>query len=222
MKIYGMIKTSTVDYPAKIVTTVFLGGCNFNCEYCQNFDLIKPAKDAETISEETVIAFLKKRKGIIDGLCISGGEPTIHDENLIKFIRKVKSELGNEFLIKLDTNGSNPGFIKKITEIVDYVALDLKALDYSKFSNISLETVLQSLNEIKKYIKDYEVRITMYPAYILESDFEKIAEILKDVPRISLQQYKPMYKGVNLIYPNEFLESFAELLSCNGTKITVR
>lgn len=222
MKICGMIKTSTVDYPGKLVTIIFLGGCNFDCEYCQNYDLIKPSENIETISEDSVVEFLKKRKNVIDGLCISGGEPTIHGNKLIQFIKRVKAELGEDFLIKIDTNGSNPDFIEQIKDCVDYVALDLKALDYSKFSKIKLETVIQTLKEIRALITDYEVRITMYPAYIQEKNFYEIAEILKEVPRVSIQQYEPNYRGTNLIYPDEVLKKFSEILSNENVKVIIR
>ena len=132
MKILGLAKTSTVDYPGKLVSTIFLGGCNFDCEYCHNRALIKPEASAISISEEELLAFLQSRKSIIEGLCITGGEATIWGEKLINLVRKIKIELGKNFLIKLDTNGSNPKFLKSYAKEFDYIAMDFKTIDYKK------------------------------------------------------------------------------------------
>lgn len=222
MRIHGIIKTSTVDYPKKIATTIFLKGCNFNCEYCHNYELISPLTKTSSMSQKEVIEFLKKRKHVIDGICISGGEPTIHGDNLIKFMKKIKSELGSDFLIKLDTNGSNPEFINDVKWLVDYVALDFKSLDYSEFSNIGVEEVLNTLERIKNWISDYEVRITMYPGYIKRCDFKSIAELLSGVKRVSLQQYEPSYNGVKHTYSMKTIKEFAELLSQKVENVVIR
>ena len=196
MKILGLAKTSTVDYPGKLVSTIFLGGCNFDCEYCHNRALIKPEASATSISEEELLAFLQSRKSIIEGLCITGGEATIWGEKLINLVRKIKIELGKNFLIKLDTNGSNPKFLKSYAKEFDYIAMDFKTIDYKKHLNFSDEIIKESLDILKTSKVPYEIRITMYPPYINQSDFEAMAKVLKGINKVILQKYKPDRKSV--------------------------
>ena len=127
MKIGGLQKMSLIDYPGKIVATVFLIGCNFRCLYCQNPELVDPKKIKKQphINEKDFFKFLDERKDFLDGICITGGEPTIQ-KGLISFIRKIKKK---GFLVKLDTNGSNPEMLKKLikAKLLDYIAMDIKA-----------------------------------------------------------------------------------------------
>ena len=192
MKILGLAKTSTVDYPGKLVSTIFLGGCNFDCEYCHNRALIKPEASATSISEEELLAFLQSRKSIIEGLCITGGEATIWGEKLRNLVRKIKIELGKNFLIKLDTNGSNPKFLKSYAKEFDYIAMDFKTIDYKKHLNFSDEIIKESLDILKTSKVPYEIRITMYPPYINQSDFEAMAKVLKGINKVILQKYEPV------------------------------
>ncbi|MBE0601962.1 MAG: anaerobic ribonucleoside-triphosphate reductase activating protein [Firmicutes bacterium] len=122
--IAGLQKMTLLDYPGKVAATVFIGGCNFRCPYCHNASLLHPANDAHEITEDTVLAFLKSRKGLLDGVCVTGGEPLLWD-GLKAFLRKVK-EMG--FLVKLDTNGTRPDTLKALVRegLVDSVAMDLK------------------------------------------------------------------------------------------------
>lgn len=121
--IAGHLKVSLLDYPKKVATTVFLRGCNFNCAYCHNHDLIG-MEGNEAISEEALFTYLKKRQGVLDGVCITGGEPLM-SADLPHFLEKIKA-MG--YLIKLDTNGSFPKRLKALVEraLVDYVAMDIK------------------------------------------------------------------------------------------------
>mgnify|MGYP003545140540 FL=1 len=212
MKILGLAKTSTVDYPGKLVSTIFLGGCNFDCEYCHNRALIKPEASATSISEEELLAFLQSRKSIIEGLCITGGEATIWGEKLISLVRKIKIELGKNFLIKLDTNGSNPKFLKSYAKEFDYIAMDFKAIDYKKHLNFSDEIIKESLDILKTSKVPYEIRITMYPPYINQSDFEAMAKVLKGINKVILQKYKPVELGSQKTYSILVLEEFKEIL----------
>ena len=218
MKILGLAKTSTVDYPGKLVSTIFLGGCNFDCEYCHNRALIKPEASAISISEEELLAFLQSRKSIIEGLCITGGEATIWGEKLISLVRKIKIELGKNFLIKLDTNGSNPKFLKSYAKEFDYIAMDFKTIDYKKNLNFSDEIIKESLDILKTSKVPYEIRITMYPPYINQSDFEAMAKVLKGINKVILQKYKPVELGSQKTYSILVLEEFKEILI--KTKIT--
>ena len=212
MKILGLAKTSTVDYPGKLVSTIFLGGCNFDCEYCHNRALIKPEASAISISEEELLAFLQSRKSIIEGLCITGGEATIWGEKLINLVRKIKIELGKNFLIKLDTNGSNPKFLKSYAKEFDYIAMDFKTIDYKKHLNFSDEIIKESLDILKSSKVPYEIRITMYPPYINQSDFEAMAKVLKGINKVILQKYKPVELGSQKTYSILVLEEFKEIL----------
>ncbi len=212
MKILGLAKTSTVDYPGKLVSTIFLGGCNFDCEYCHNRALIKPEASATSISEEELLAFLQSRKSIIEGLCITGGEATIWGEKLINLVRKIKIELGKNFLIKLDTNGSNPKFLKSYAKEFDYIAMDFKTINYKKHLNFSDEIIKESLDILKISKVPYEIRITMYPPYINQSDFEAMAKVLKGINKVILQKYKPVELGSQKTYSILVLEEFKEIL----------
>ena len=212
MKILGLAKTSTEDYPGKLVSTIFLGGCNFGCEYCHNRALIKPEAIATSISKEELLAFLQSRKSIIEGLCITGGEATIWGEKLINLVRKIKIELGKNFLIKLDTNGSNPKFLKSYAKEFDYIAMDFKTIDYKKHLNFSDEIIKESLDILKTSKVPYEIRITMYPPYINQSDFEAMAKVLKGINKVILQKYKPVELGSQKTYSILVLEEFKEIL----------
>ncbi len=222
MKILGLVKSSTVDYPSKLVSTIFLGGCNFDCEYCHNRALIKPETSAPSISEEELMAFLKSRRNIVEGLCITGGEATICGEKLISLVRKVKAEFGNDFLIKLDTNGSNPEFLKAYAKEFDYIAMDFKTLDYRKHLNFSDEIIKESLDILKNNNVPYEIRITMYPTYINEADFESMAKILEGIDKVFLQEYKPVEFGIQETYSLSILEKFKDILIKNGIDAEIR
>ena len=125
MRICGFNKTTLLDYPGKVASTIFLGGCNFRCPFCQNGFLFVAPGEQPDYSQEELLTFLKKRKGILDGVCISGGEPTLSD-GLEEFLGKIK-ELG--YAVKLDTNGSRPKIVKHLAEagLIDKVAMDIKA-----------------------------------------------------------------------------------------------
>ena len=224
MKFAGIVKTSTVDYPGKIVTTIFTAGCKFKCEYCHNFHLMNPNSNEVYIEENYIIDHLKKRGKLIDGLCITGGEPSLWAKEIEKFIKKVKKEVREDILIKIDTNGSSPEFISKFGKIADYIAMDFKGVDYSLFSEITNETILKSLEELKK-LKNNEVRITMYPPYVKEEEFDKIAKLLKGVKKVSIQQFKPQIvfidKGIEP-YKREVLEKFKEIVECEGIAVEIR
>ena len=124
VRICGLNKTTLLDYPGHVAATVFLGGCNFRCPFCQNGDLVLKPEGQPAVEKEEVMAFLRKRKGVLTGVCITGGEPTI-ERGLAELIEEVKN-IG--YLVKLDTNGYCPEVIRKLTEkgLVDYIAMDIK------------------------------------------------------------------------------------------------
>lgn len=199
MKIGGLNKLTTQDFPEHLACIIFTKGCNFNCSYCYNRDLVD--NKAETIDEDYVMAYLYKRRKILDGVVISGGEPTIWDD-LIPFIKKVK-----EFKldIKLDTNGYNPTMLKEILDnnLVDYIAMDIKAIPdkYMKVINkkIDFNKILESIDLIKKSNIKYEFRTTIMKGVHDKKDIIKILKLIGD-SKLYLQnfQYTDVVKDKNI------------------------
>ncbi len=190
MIIKGLQKTTVIDYPGKLACTIFTFGCNFRCSYCHNPELVIDNGRPE-IKEEEILEFLKNRKGFLDGVCITGGEPTINND-LPEFISKIK-KLG--FFVKLDTNGSNPEMLKDLIEkkLVDYVAMDIKAPlelyeDVTKVK-INREEIQKSIDLIKK-MENYEFRITVVPGLFNEKHAKLIGEWLKGSKRFYIQQFR--------------------------------
>ncbi|MBQ1551476.1 MAG: anaerobic ribonucleoside-triphosphate reductase activating protein, partial [Bacilli bacterium] len=189
MKIGGLNKLTTQDFPEHLACIIFTKGCNFNCSYCYNRDLVD--NKAETIDEDYVMAYLYKRRKILDGVVISGGEPTIWDD-LIPFIKKVK-----EFKldIKLDTNGYNPTMLKEILDnnLVDYIAMDIKAIPdkYMKVINkkIDFNKILESIDLIKKSNIKYEFRTTIMKDVHDKNDIIKILKLIGD-SKLYLQNFQ--------------------------------
>ena len=161
--ICGLQKMTLLDYPGKIACTVFLGGCNFRCPFCHNSELFM-GKPEKLMEDEDFFTFLKSRKGLLDGVCVSGGEPTLY-KNLPDFLAKIK-ELG--FLVKLDTNGSNPQMVKELAgkNLVDYIAMDVKNSPALYAQTVGLEKIdLAPIEESLRFLiggdVDYELRTTL-------------------------------------------------------------
>ena len=193
MKIKGMIEASFLDWDGKIVTTLFVPKCNFGCPYCQNWELIEHPENFEEIDFERIKKFLLSHKDFIDGICVTGGEPTIY-EDLPDFIKKIK-ELG--FLVKLDTNGSKPRMIKKLIDekLVDYIAMDMKA-SFEKYDaacgvKVDVESIKRSIEIIMNSKIEYEFRTTAVPGITDESDIENIAAFVRGAKKYVLQQFIP-------------------------------
>ena len=190
MKISGFQKVTLLDYPNKIAAIIFTQGCNFNCSYCQNSDLI-PLKEG-WFKEEEILEYLKKRRKVLDGLVISGGEPTIQ-KDLIPFIKKVK-KLG--LLVKLDTNGSNPKVLEELinNNLVDYVAMDIKCtfLNYHEVikGNANIENIKKSIKLLKQSSVSHEFRTTIIKSFHDMSKILKICEYLGNKERIYLQNFE--------------------------------
>jgi len=186
MKIGGIQKISMIDYPGKMSCVLFTSGCNFKCPYCHNPELIHTKKE---LNLEEIFLFLKTRIDFIEGIVISGGEPTLHTD-LLQFCKKIK-KMG--FKIKLDTNGSNPNMIGHVIDFVDYIAMDIKTLpkNYKRlWINAKYKNILNSINLIKKYAKDYEFRTTLVKPFITFDNIEKIGEIIENANLYALQKYK--------------------------------
>lgn len=193
MRISGLEKMSLVDYDSKVCATIFTGGCNFLCPFCQNSPLVVDFKAQPVIDEEYIFDYLTKRKSILDGLCISGGEPTLQPD-LIPFIERVKS-LG--YAVKLDTNGTNPDLIKTLHEngLVDYFAMDIKndIEHYAQiigFDKYDTKKVEQSVDYFLSNNVDYEFRTTLVAEFHRLENITAIGEWLKGANKYFLQKFK--------------------------------
>jgi pyruvate formate lyase activating enzyme len=193
MNIGGLLKFSLIDYPGKMSAVVFTQGCNFRCPYCHNSELVKPESFCEPIPERTVLDFLKTRVGQLQGVVVTGGEPTLQ-EDLADFLFQVK-EMG--YLVKLDTNGSRPEVLKEIFErrLVDYVAMDIKA-PLEKYSQLtSLKNCAQRIRESIRLILasglTHEFRTTLGPPIVPGEDLPKMAALVKGAKKYRLQRFVP-------------------------------
>lgn len=192
MKFYGMQKMTLLDYPGYVACTLFTGGCNFRCPFCHNALLVLDLDENYTIPEEEVLAFLKKRQGLLDGVCVTGGEPLIN-KDIGDFLSKVK-ELG--FKIKLDTNGTNPTLLKELVSqnLVDYVAVDIKNSPERYAETVGLKsfdmsTINQTVNFLMSGSVDYEFRTTVTKQFHTEKSMEEAARFIRGAKRYFLQNF---------------------------------
>lgn len=191
MIIGGVQKTTLIDYPGQIASIIFTKGCNFDCPWCHNGPILKD--DGESIDPDEVISFLHDRKKLIDGVVISGGEPTFQDdlENFIIEIKKMN------LLIKLDTNGGRPDRLKPLLDkkLLNYVAMDVKAPleDYSSVIGVkgSEHNISQSISMIMELAPDYEFRTTFIPGLVEETSAKGIAQMIEGAKIHYLQAFRP-------------------------------
>ncbi len=225
IQIGGLQKLTLIDYPGKPSCTVFLIGCNFRCPFCYSKELVLPKEikkqlypvksrkaglfNGAGISEKDFFDFLKKRKGLLEGVCVTGGEPCIH-KDLPQFCKKIK-RLG--YLVKLDTNGSNPKMLRKLIDdkLIDYVAMDIKApggsdptkrgsdppllppLLYEKAAGVkvNIKKIQKSIDILKKGKIDYEFRSTILPRLHRKEDVVNMAKWIQGAKVYYLQQFRP-------------------------------
>ena len=193
MKIGGLQKVSLLDYPGKVSAIVFTQGCNFRCPYCHNPELVDPERYQECISENEIFSFLEKRRGKLGAVTLTGGEPTIQ-KDIFSFVRRLKA-MG--YLLKIDTNGSEPGVLKKLIshKLVDYIAMDVKAppVKYEAVtrSSVRWEAIRQSINIIKSSKVNHEFRTTIVKSQLEEADILAIGRSIKDARLYALQRYVP-------------------------------
>ena len=192
MKICGLQKLTLLDYPGHLACTVFLGGCNFKCPFCYNTPLIPLNECREYISESELLSFLDKRKGILQGVAITGGEPLIN-KDIKDLIIKIR-ELG--FKVKLDTNGSFPDVLKNLIEegLVDYVAMDVKNT-YEKYDltagvHVNAQNIKRSINILLQGKVDYEFRTTVIKEFHEIDDFDEIGKMIKGAKNYFLQSFQ--------------------------------
>lgn len=227
MNILGIEKSSFIDYPNNICTVIFTGGCNFKCPYCHNSSIVNNI--GNKIDEEEIISFLKKRKKFIDAICISGGEPTLQ-KGLYDFICRVK---GEGFIIKLDTNGTNPNVLKRLINegLIDYVAMDIKA-PLAKYSLVAktpvvLEDIQKSIDILLENKVDYEFRTTICKELLSIEDIKTISEEIKGCNTYVLQNFKDgetVLEGQNKFtpYDDKQLEKLKNDISNLLSKVIIR
>ena len=188
VKIGGVQKFSLLDYPDKISAIIFTSGCNFRCGYCHNPELFSSNSEW---NDEKVLEFLRTRQGKLDGVVITGGEPTIH-KGLPEFIKKIKAL---DFLVKLDTNGTNPQMLKKMVEsnLIDYVAMDIKAplSKYKMITGVEPIGVDESIKFLLKGKIPYEFRTTALSSQLLIKDFEEIGKLISGADKYFIQKFVP-------------------------------
>lgn len=189
----GMNKTTLLDYPGHVAATVFTGGCNMRCPFCQNSGLVLAPGSQPVISERQVLDFLEKRKGILEGICITGGEPTLQEELGI-FICRVR-ELG--YLVKLDTNGYRPQTLRRLMEeeMLDYVAMDIKASREHYgiacgLPDVELPLIEESVELLKNSRIPYEFRTTVVKGIHSPEEFTAIGQWLQGCRAYYLQNYR--------------------------------
>lgn len=192
MIIKGLQKLTLLDYPGKTACTIFTGGCNFRCPFCHNAELVLAPGSVESISESDLFSFLKKRASLLDGVCITGGEPTLQS-GLIEFIEKLK---GFGYAVKLDTNGYEPDKLKQVIDngMVDYIAMDIKSSPknyalVSGIENLDFSKIECSVELIRTCGIDHEFRTTVVKQLHSRQDFVEIGRWLKGEKRYFLQQF---------------------------------
>lgn len=190
MVLAGLIKSSLIDYPGKISCVVFTQGCNLRCGFCHNPDLI-PSSGTNNFGEVEFFEFLAKREGQLEGVVITGGEPTVQPD-LIRFIQRIKD---HGFLVKLDTNGTNPAVLATLlsNKMIDYVAMDIKGplSKYSQISHYSDTNIIEkSIELIMKSGIDYEFRTTVLPRYHEMKDFNEIGKLLNNAKKYAIQGFR--------------------------------
>ena len=218
MKIMGLQKSTLLDYPGKVACTVFTGGCNFFCPFCHNAELISPRKEEPGLLEKDLLAFLRKRRGILDGVCISGGEPLLHT-GLSGLIREMK-ELG--YLVTLDTNGSFPERLKRLVGegLLDYVAMDIKNSKKKYAATAGVEAFqIEPVEESARFLMEgnvpFEFRTTVVRELHSGEDIEEIGEWISGDEPYFLQSFEPSDHVPDLrlsAYGKEEMETLADIL----------
>lgn len=205
MKISGFDKLTLLNYPDKVACTIFTSGCNLRCPFCHNSGLV--TNNYNEISFDSIYEYLKKRVGILDGVCITGGEPLIHAD-IKDYIKKIK-DLG--YLVKIDTNGCNPKLLKELIDLklVDYIAMDIKNI-YSKYDitsgvKVNIDNIKKSISIIENSGIDYEFRTTIVKEFHSTQDIKEILSYISSNSNYYIQNFK----NSNDVF-NRNLSSFSE------------
>lgn len=227
MQIHGFNKTTLLDYPGIVAATVFTGGCNFRCPFCQNADLVLNPTSQPFIDEEEVLAHLAKRKGITKGVCITGGEPTLQ-KDLPIFISKLK-EMG--LLVKLDSNGYRPEVIKELLNknLLDYIAMDIKSSPsgYSEASgvDIDIDNISESVDLIIHSGISYEFRTTVVKELHDRNIMIEISKFIDGAKKYYLQGYEDSERVIKpgfTAYSKAELEGFLPIFEGRVKSVSIR
>lgn len=228
MKIYGLNKTTLLDYPGRVAATIFLGGCNFRCPFCQNSSLVLNPSEQQEIPLKEVLSFLKKRQGILEGVCVTGGEPTLSPD-LPELLKAIRS-LG--YPVKLDTNGSRPEILKSLAkqDLIQKAAVDIKACpnNYSSLCGLvhpDIDAVKETVDFLINGSLDYEFRTTVVRELHTEKDFIEIAQWLAGAKAYYLQAYRDSEEVLQpgfSSYSQKELEHFQNILKRTISLVELR
>lgn len=225
MLILGFTKTTLLDYPTKVAATIFAGGCNFRCPYCHNGQMVTNCGSISAIPMEEIESHLIKRKGVLEGVCISGGEATLHAD-LEELVRKIK---GFGYLVKLDTNGSNPHVLNRLIndKLVDYVAMDVKNT-YAKYKETTgapdgaIENVKKSIDLLNQSGILFEFRTTVVKELHTLDDLKEISRMIGPASNWYIQSYieseNVLSKGLHA-YDDDELKKMVSLLERNNVML---
>ena len=193
MELFGIEKLSLVDFDGKVASTVFTATCNFRCPFCHNSPLVNDVKNLTPISQEEILDYFSKRKGVLDGVCITGGEPTLQ-KDLPDFCAKIKAL---NLAVKVDTNGTNPDMVKLLFDqgLVDYFAMDIKNSkeNYASiigFNSYDTKNVEKTVDFLISSGADYEFRTTLVNEFHTKTDMENIGRWIKGAKNYALQKFK--------------------------------
>jgi pyruvate formate lyase activating enzyme len=227
MIIRGLQKTTLLDFPEKLACTVFTGGCNFRCPFCHNASLVLNSGAIEEIPEDEFFSYLSRRKGVLDGVCITGGEPLLNSD-IFEFIKKIRSY---GLLVKLDTNGSMPDRLEALLDagLVDYVAMDIKNAPTKYALTAGVDEypaeIERSIDIIIKKAPEYEFRTTVVRELHEKEDIIKIANRIKNAKKYFLQSYVDsgdiISSGFSAYSPTEMLEileNTRKILPCTALR----
>ena len=224
MKFSGIQKTSLVDFPDHVASVLFTPGCNLRCPYCHNWRIVLEP-NPPFLNDEMALKILEERKRFVDAVVVTGGEPTIHKE-LPKFLKRLKE---GGFLVKLDTNGLNPGGLEECLPYVDYVALDVKTSlgKYGRLGAKDVAELLCSVEILKTEKVECEFRTTVVPGFVGEEDLVEIGGLVKGVKSFVLQQFVPddtLDGALNSLkpYSMESLAGFADGMKKYAQNVTLR
>lgn len=226
VEIKGLEKFAPRDFPGFIAAAIFLGGCNFACPYCHNARLVRQPDSLTTFPMDYFLAFLDVRKDWLEGVCITGGEPLLHDD-LDVLLTVIKER---EFLVKIDTNGAFPGRLDSLIKkgFLDFVAMDVKT-SFEKYPEaagapVKIENIKKSIAIIKESGLDYVFRTTAVPGLVDRVDIEKISLVLQGSKKLRIQQFVPSntlesdYENIKP-YPAEELKGWVKIAEPHFTEV---
>jgi pyruvate formate lyase activating enzyme len=228
MNFYGFQKVTLLDYPGKVACTVFTGGCNLRCPFCHNGTLVKNPAQYRVITSDEVLQYLSKRGKALDGICVTGGEPLLHD--LEAFLTEVKR---HQLLIKLDHNGTMPDKLESLIQkgLLDYVAVDIKGApsQYARavgVSNFDTQSIFKTIELLRQNKVKYEFRTTVVKGIHEEHHFRDIANMIHGAPRYVLQQYVDsgdiLHDGNFASYTPQELQGFADIVAPHVERVEIR